>query len=164
MSDATENWKDVPGFEGRYRVSDLGRVYSLVSGRTLKPYPNAVGGYLMVSLYSNKKRHPRTVHSLVLETFVGPRPEKAECLHGVTGNQDNRLSNLRWGTRSENIADQRSAGTLSRGDKHRWSRLTEADIPRIRADKRDLKSIAADYNVHFATISCVRLRKSWVHV
>lgn len=164
MTDAVENWKDVPGFEGRYRVSDLGRVFSHYVGRVLTLHTNGKGGYLVVSLFKDGTRHPTTVHALVLTTFVGPRPEGHEALHGSSGQRDNRLVNLRWGTRAENIDDQRRAGTLNRGDRHRWARLTAADIPAIRADTRDLKSIAADYGVHFATISCVRLRKSWAHV
>ena len=47
------------------------------------------------------------VHLLVLEAFRGPRPYRCEALHGKDIPHDNRASNLRWGSRRENLADRR---------------------------------------------------------
>lgn len=163
--DVPEIWKDVEGQEGFYAVSNLGRVRSLRSGKLLKPWTN--GGrveYLQVSMQVGGKRDTRTVHTMVLKAFVGPRPPEHEGLHGPRGSFCNELSNLRWGTRRENVEDQFAAGTFARGSKSGVALLTEKDIPLIRADTRRLKEIAADYGVHLATISCVKLRKSWAHV
>jgi hypothetical protein len=69
------------------------------------------------------------VHKLVLLAFVGPNPPKYECLHANGDPADNRLVNLRWGTRSENIQDAVRHGTwmtperkaaLSKGRITRW--------------------------------------------
>jgi hypothetical protein len=111
----TEVWKDIPGYEGRYQVSDLGRVRSLdhrvrlVSqgvettrlspGKILRPGPSPTG-HLSVSL---GKGNSKGVHTLVLLAFVGPRPEGQESLHLNHTPADNRLVNLRYGTRSENV-------------------------------------------------------------
>jgi hypothetical protein len=85
-----------------YEVSDQGRVKSYrryPEGRLLRPGCMS-GGHVSVSL---GRKNSLCVHALVLLAFVGPPPEKHECRH-LNGNpSDNRLENLRWGTRSENI-------------------------------------------------------------
>lgn len=68
------------------------------------------------------------VHRLVLESFVCPRPEGAECRHLNGDPSDNRLANLRWGTSADNKADQRAHGTMS------WAKLTDAQVAAIRAE------------------------------
>jgi hypothetical protein len=107
-------WQPVVSYEGRYEVSDDGRVRSLdcvvpnrysgrpVKGRELKPWAKPPGGYLMVNLGHSDKR---TIHRLVLEAFVGPCPIGQEALHANDIATDNRRENLRWGTRSENKID-----------------------------------------------------------
>lgn len=119
-----EVWKAVVGFEGRYEVSDWGRVRSMdrttprrnhlikLSGKVLKAKPNAQG-YPAVSLFAGSRlnRKERSVHRLVLLAFVGEPPHDHEALHGDGTRANNRLENLRWGTRSENIADTHKTGT-----------------------------------------------------
>lgn len=118
-----EEWRDVPGFEGRYQVSDLGRVRSLPNrvrlvvhsgtvctrlspGRLLRP-GRTKSGHVTVAI---GKGNSRLVHQLVLEAFVGPCPEGHEVLHGNHTPADNRLLNLRYGTRGENIKMDYEAG------------------------------------------------------
>lgn len=110
---ATENWLPVAGYEGKYEVSDLGRVRSLARpdgrGRRRRemilrgrPGPR---GHLSVALYVDGARRDFLVHYLVLVTFVGPRPEGMEGCHWNDIATDNSLENLRWDTRSANILD-----------------------------------------------------------
>ena len=69
--------------------------------------------YCVVSLRENSgtgKVTCRYVHRLVLEAFVGPCPPGLECLHRDHDTANNRLRNLRWGTRTENIEDKVKAG------------------------------------------------------
>jgi hypothetical protein len=81
-------------------------------GRPLKPRrqnPSRNGNlaYLMVALYDGSgNRDDRYIHHLVLETFVGPRPEGMEARHLNGDYSDNRLRNLTWGTKSENMKDR----------------------------------------------------------
>jgi hypothetical protein len=111
---SSEQWRPVVGYAGVYEVSNLGRVCSTnrfsSNGRqwpsvVLKPtvHPN---GHLQVHLSRNNVHRTYFVHALVLDAFVGPGPEGTECLHrdGVPAN--NTLSNLEWGSRSENVLDQ----------------------------------------------------------
>jgi hypothetical protein len=127
----TEEWRPVVGFEGYLEVSDHGRVRSLdrisevaaskdgirkayqrrFQGRMLKPKSDDQG-YQYVQLWGNGRSiNGAKVHRLVLEAFVGPRPDGMECCHGPGGSSDNRLSNLRWDTRLANHADKVAAGT-----------------------------------------------------
>lgn len=111
------NWLPIVDFDG-YEVSDDGRVRSLdrwvpagpsgksarfVTGRVLKLRLRPPRGYPMVTLGHSDKRY---VHRLVLEAFVGPCPDGMECLHRNDDPTDNRLCNLRWGTRAQNLADR----------------------------------------------------------
>ena len=100
-----ERWRPVPGYEGKYEVSDQGRVKTLLTdkakgGRVLKL--QTYSGYAYAGLWMNGKLKQCRVHRLVLSAFVGPCPPDQECLHGPGGKLDNRLTNLRWGTKSEN--------------------------------------------------------------
>lgn len=88
---------DCPG----YAVSDQGEVLSRRAFRTLAPFVASRSGHLAVDLPIGR----RYVHRLVLETFVGPRPEGMEACHNNGDPTDNRLGNLRWDTRSENVKD-----------------------------------------------------------
>jgi hypothetical protein len=105
-----EIWKAIPGYEGQYEVSDQGRVKSYRrdhEGRFLRP-GRMPGGHLSVAL---GRGNSQCVHKLVLLAFVGPAPDKHECCHNNGNPADNRLENLRWGTRRENILDAVRHGT-----------------------------------------------------
>jgi hypothetical protein len=114
-----EQWRSVAGFEGLYEVSDMGRVRSLhrVEPRVLKP-GSIHTGHLMVWLCSGGTRKAVTIHRLVLQTFVGSCPEGHECCHRDGNPTNNRVENLYWGTRSQNVLDAVRHGT------HTWSRRT----------------------------------------
>ena len=108
-----EQWKPVPGYEGLYEVSNLGRVRSLDrtktnghkwKGRILKQ-PSLRSGYKLVSLWKNGKQKSALVHRLVLFAFVGAQPEGRETRHKDGNNSNNTLDNLSWGTPSENNLD-----------------------------------------------------------
>lgn len=115
-----EKWSPVAGFEELYEVSDHGRVRSLPrrvpygtrgatmsrAGRIIAPFwvsnNDNRQGALAVSLGRGKRFR---VSHLVLEAFVGPRPEGAIALHFDDNPANNHVSNLRWGTFSDNMYD-----------------------------------------------------------
>lgn len=104
-----EIWKPVVGFEGKYEVSNRGRVKSYVrkKGELLKPGFSSTG-YLTVAL---GRGNSRTLHSLVAEAFIGTRPEGYEVLHADGTRTNNCVSNLSYGTRADNIQDSIKHGT-----------------------------------------------------
>src|SRR4051794_9067393 len=116
----TEEWRSVVGYEGRYEVSDQGRVRSLERiveirpgvtkvqpGRILKHVITHLG-YPIITLPKNQegRRKNVRVQRLVLEAFVGPCPPGMEACHNDDVSLDCRLQNLRWDTRQANIADR----------------------------------------------------------
>jgi hypothetical protein len=97
-----EIWKDIPGFLD-YQVSNLGRVKSLKrkKEKILRPCYNQYG-YLQVGLTQCGRQNLKLVHRLVLWAFEG-HPKGRQCDHINRVRDDNRLENLRWVTRKENI-------------------------------------------------------------
>ena len=102
-----ESWKDIPGFEGAYQVSNLGRVRSLdrrdrlgrrFRGRVLilQKYPN---GYLHVALGRGPQH---LVHRLVAGAFLQNASRLREVNHKNGNRADNRLENLEWVSSSDN--------------------------------------------------------------
>lgn len=98
------SFREIPGFPG-YQINDSGVILGM-SGKPIGGHSNGPNSpYLIVFLSRNKKRYKRYHHRLVLEAFVGPPPPGADACHINGDYVDNRLENLRWGTRLENIGD-----------------------------------------------------------
>lgn len=91
-----EIWKDVPGYEGLYRVSNMGRVKRVASDRILLYDCSDKRGYLRVTLckYGKTKRH--LVHRLVAFAFI-PNPYGYRCVNHLDENPlNNCVENLEW--------------------------------------------------------------------
>ena len=113
----TENWLPIPDAPG-YEVSDQGRVRSTerkvdrINGRSYRVRERTLkqtltpGGHHRVSLHIGVGTVSRLVHQIVLETFIGARPVGYESCHYDDDKHNNSLSNLRWGTSSENAKDR----------------------------------------------------------
>lgn len=118
MTDATpERWLPIPGYEGYYEASDLGRIRSLPRSfrksyvRVLRPYTRK-DDHLMVALSVNGRSKSHLLHRLIALTFIGPQPSpRHEVCHNDGNPANNRPGNLRWGTRGENVLDTVRHGT-----------------------------------------------------
>lgn len=99
-----EEWKDILGYEGKYQVSNTGRVQSLKHNdvKILRLSKNK-GGYLLVGLGLNGIHSTKYVHRLVWEAFNGPIPEGMQVNHINEDKTDNRLENLNLMTCKENL-------------------------------------------------------------
>ena len=113
-----EIWKDIPGWEGLYQASDLGRIKSLGNDKTRKEKvlkPGISDGYYYVGLHKCGKQSSKRVSRLVYETFKGPIPEGMQVNHINEVKSDNRLCNLNlmtpkenmnWGTRGDRASEK----------------------------------------------------------
>lgn len=99
-----EIYKDIPGFENKYQISNFGNVKSVnylntKKPRVLVPIKHHLG-YLLVHLGFNKIK---MVHTLVAESFI-PNPEGKKYVNHIDGNkQNNNVRNLEWVTSKENM-------------------------------------------------------------
>ena len=116
----TEVFLPVAGFEGRYMVSNTGKVRSLITSRILKPAPNTKG-YLTVSLYDGSSpKRPRSfcIHDLVANAFIGTKPTGFFCDHIDRDRTNNIAMNLRYATPSSSnvnaIHAKRNVGMTSK--------------------------------------------------
>lgn len=160
-----ENWKDIPGYEGSYAVSDLGRVKSVYAKGFRKPGPHH-GGYLLMNLYRDGKRKSVTLHRLVWETFNGVGKSGLHICHLDGNPKNNRLSNLAQVDAKTNHTHKKIHGTYKFGESHPISKLSEKNVLKIRAAKGRVKQkvLAKKYGVTYSNISAIQLRKSWRHV
>lgn len=170
-----EEWRQILGFP-YYQVSNLGRVRSLprhtvtglLGGHLLSPARGS-NGYLRVTLRSNSQNHRFLLHRLVLQTFVGECPPNQECRH-LDGDRSNcRLSNLRWGTRSENARDRILHGTHvnNRGQRHGMTHLKDEDaleIRRMRSSGLTLREIAQRFSISRSTAFRISSGAGWIHL
>lgn len=171
-----EEWRDIPGYEGRYQASNQGRVRSLdcrvrtvsrfgsettrrVDGRTLLPQKHSQG-YQQVTCRGDLK----LVHALVLATFVGPCPEGMECAHNDGDKTNNTLANLRYALPKSNANDRRLHGTSGRGEKNASAKLKAEDVLGIRTSGLKQSELALQYGVAQATISKVKRGARWGHL
>jgi hypothetical protein len=99
MDSTEEIWKDI-GIQ-KYAISNIGNIKGADGIRLLKPYYNRKG-YINIDLYNNGIRKHKKIHQLVLEAFVGPRPNGFDIDHINRIRDDNRLENLRYCSKSEN--------------------------------------------------------------
>lgn len=122
----SEVWKDVAGYEGFYKVSNRGNIYSVerkdsrgqrCGGRMLKPKYGGKG-YHQVNLHKNGVSKTKYVHRLVAEAFI-PNPKGfLEVNHKDENKSNNESSNLEWCTRNYNMnygtLKERTAQALSK--------------------------------------------------
>jgi hypothetical protein len=116
---------------------------------------------------ANSKSRWVSVHSLVLITFVGPRPPGMFGCHNNGNALDNRVENLRWDTPKGNKADDLKHGVTHLGSRNGFAKLNEELVVAIRrrvACGESQSSIARELGISQTTISLIVLRKTWAHV
>ena len=169
----------IPGWEGYYSASNLGRIKSEpriitefnstktqnVPGKILKQTLNNSGKhYWRVSLSKNSKIKYSSVHQLVCWAFLGEQGQGIEVRH-LDGNcRNNRLDNLAYGTRSENITDAKAHGTFPLYEKRPGAILTKQKAIEIAESKKTLKELSKEYGVHWLTIRQIKIGETWSEI
>jgi hypothetical protein len=166
LSENGETWKVVADWPD-YCVSDLGRVACVKQGvaQILKfTWTSFKRRYPAVNLHRLKKRTRKLVHVLVLESFVGPRPDGMQACHNDGNPANPRLSNLRWDTPKANQADRVKHGTDLRGEDIRNSKITEQDVLDIRSGKIDRRDARDRLGISFSNYHRIIERSMWAHL
>lgn len=175
-------YKPVPMFPA-YRVGDDGTVWSswrriglpkrhgskMVIGMEWWKIKPRRSRYLNVTLYNNSGAHVKSVHQIVLESFVGPRPRGMQARHFPDRNpQNNRLENLRWGTPKANQADRIIHGTVLSGERCPAHKLSDDAVHAIReaytSGAKSAAELGIEYGVWTNTIYTIVKRKTWKHI
>ena len=104
------DFRPAPSYPGYWASAD-GRVWSTRHFKSAQLHPTAEKGYLRLTIILDGRRVKRGVHQLVADAFHGPCPDGLIVLHGSPDGTDNRASNLRYGTYSQNSLDAIAHGT-----------------------------------------------------
>jgi hypothetical protein len=171
----TEVWKPVPGAVG-YEISNRGRFrsywrrtgprgsafncwkWSLTKCPKILKQSTSNHGYKMVRLKIEGKQKLRPVHVLLLETFVGPRPPNCVARHLDDNKENNRPTNLVWGTRSQNSQD------MVLNNKRKTQKLNCKKVKIIRellATRTKQLDIAERFGITQSFVSHIRRGRSW---
>lgn len=173
----TEIWKEIPAYEGYYSVSNHGAVRSedrIITrvktgikekhkGIIIKPWiaKNSGKGYLMVGLSMNNKSLRVGVHRLVLWAFVGKQEKGMEARHLDKDCKNNRLSNLAYGTRSENIQD--GVKHLTMMNPKKLTKENVLEICKMGREKIPSKPVSEKYNISRGTVTEIWRGDIWAH-
>lgn len=171
---AAEIWKPCPEFEDIYEVSSLGRVRRIIpgAGRAKAGHVLATAknrkGYHYLNLCRDGRMRTTQVHVLVCRTFHGEKPSpKHQAAHRNDDKDQNTDANLYWATGLQNHADRRRNGGILLGSRIARAKLTEAQIPHIRAALaagKTLRAVADDFGVTAHAIHSIKSGRTWGHV
>jgi hypothetical protein len=150
-----EKWKDVIGFEGLYKVSNLGNVISLITKKPLKANGDNYG-YLQVILYKGNKRITGKVHRLVAKAFIDNTENKPQVNHKDGNKKNNNISNLEWMTNKENKRHAIDNGITKMHINTRIGKLKSKGTVILNIDNgiyyKSPTEASKDYNVNAGTV------------
>jgi hypothetical protein len=145
------------GYEGLYSVTDGGRVLNLTTGRELRGTVYS-HGYRMICLCRMGIVERRSLHKIVAEAFIGPRPVGMQIDHIDGDKSNNRASNLRYCLPKDNIANAVRHGQMPSGERNGQAKLTSEQIGAILKAKASgrrywgSRELATKFGVHDAQI------------
>lgn len=148
-----------------YRPGYRGRFSEIIPGFSapVKTYQHA-DGYLLTSVYCGGKSRNYSLHQLVADAFLGPRPEGMEVRHLDGNPSHNAPGNLAYGTPKENAKDKYRHGTNLAGSDHPSAKLSRADVHEarnMRSAGKTLAYIARQFGVSDKTIADMMKGKTY---
>jgi hypothetical protein len=154
--------RPLPTDRGEYFVDESGGVFSMRAGQLRKLKLNKTRqGYLMVWLWRNGVKRQWRVHRLVAELYI-PNPRQcSDVNHRNSVRDDNRVENLEWVTRSENIKHGFDYGRAkpTRGGISPRCKITTEQVNEICASTESVRALVAKFGVSNQHIYRIRLRQ-----
>ena len=171
MSNVNEEWRPIPDFAG-YEVSSLGNVrcWRPLNRNSRPPaHPRKVSpvacsrGYQFVSLSVDGVIRKRSVHTLVCSAFRGPRPAGMDVAHDDGCPSNNKVENLSYKTKVENMADRDRHGRTRRAQNSPLAKISDGAAAAIFSapNIRVATEIAIYHGAGRATAKSIRQRKQW---
>ena len=161
--------KKIPGFDNYY-LSRYGICISMMrkSPRFVLPR-KSIWGYLCFSLVVNGRPKGLSLHRALMTTYKYNKNHASLDIDHIDGNKlNNDFKNLRWVTRTEDIANSIKLGLHVVGSKHKMSKLVESEVEYILKNhkiysyhKTNAKELADKFNVSIRTINGIVSGKSW---
>lgn len=170
-------WKAIPGYEGLYEVSDMGDVRRLpvtikrmlygklieqrTPGKVLSASKKSV--YPMLALCKDGVPKHKYVHELVALAFIGPRPEGMQVRHRDGDHHNPKLTNLRYGTPTENSMDRHEHGTMLCGVRNPMNRHPVNLIERIIMEltTKTIKQVSEELSINYSVVRDIRNNRNW---
>lgn len=172
-----ETWKPIPGYNGSYEASSMGRIKSLGkdSGTLLKKRPKhdtimkqyvSKTGYANVGLSKNGVCRQYRVHKLIAFAFIKNKNKYPYINHKDCNKLNNNISNLEWCTHLQNIRHAVRNGKFDnrKGEQHGYSKLKKKQVLFIRKSKIRSFKLAKKFNVTPQAIYRVRKFLTWTYI
>lgn len=177
-----EIWKPIPRYEGIYEISNMGNVKSLSRERVVGVWGGKTpvlkerilklgadsSGYPTVKLYGNGMKRTPKVHRLVADAFI-PNPHQKKEINHINGiKSDNRVENLEWCTRTENIRHADATGLRNcTGENNHTAKLRKEQVLQIKerlSDGANQTKLGIEYNVSASVINHIKTGRTWKSV
>ena len=159
--------KEIPNCDGYFATKD-GRIYSNKTGPLKeKKQTTASVGYNVVGLTVNGEEFVEYVHRLIIKTYKGNPNYNEEVRHLDGDRLNNNISNLAYGTRSENVQDMIKHGNATIGHKNKQAIFNKKDVVNIRSmleSGYSVKDLSKNYNCSISTIRRIKNNKTYQNV
>jgi hypothetical protein len=162
--DQGEEIKWIPGYEGKYAATNMGRIFSFKRDQPKQLCYGLNNGYYVVYLYKERRRKLIKVHRLIAIAFINN-----PCALNFINHKDgikvhNHVSNLEWCTGKQNAIHAHEIGLYPRASCRKNAKFSDQDIVDIRASNKSLADLSKIYRVSRGTISKVSTGIQWKYI
>lgn len=173
-----EIWKDVVGYEGLYEISSFGNIRSveriikdsigrnrIFKSANLKVRKNKYG-YMDILLLKDGKQTQFLIHRLVASVFIENKENKPQVNHIDCVKSNNKVDNLEWNTRKENIKHSfdNNLQKINKGEDHANTILKNEDVIFIFNSDLKRKELSKMFKVSYQSICDIKWGRRWQHV
>lgn len=169
--ETAEEWRDVVGYEGYYKVSNLANIYSVRNKRIIRSATirekniNRERRYAVFTI--NKKVSRVLLHRVVAMAFCPGYAKGLQVNHIDCNRLNNRADNLEWVTMNENMLHAANNNLLLRGNSHHKARLKELEVIEILSQYKDGKTpneLCKAYNTSNSNVWAIVRGEIWKEV